>query len=87
MHITGLNAIQAAQAQNRQYSDPLCWHGDEQQLNEFINAISVYGYEVKVGGRFIHIGKNTDKSMAQQWLVQQFTAQFTKAAEHYCARG
>jgi len=38
----------------------------------------VYGYDVKVGGRFIHIGKNTDKSMAQQWLVKQFTAQFTK---------
>ncbi|TMP51044.1 haloacid dehalogenase [Pseudoalteromonas sp. S1688] len=78
MHITGLNEIQAAQAQNRQYSDPLCWHGEEHKLNEFINAITVYGYDVKVGGRFIHIGKNTDKSMAQQWLVKQFTAQFTK---------
>ena len=79
MKMTGLNQLQATQAQTRQYSDPLYWHGDEQQLNEFINAISVYGYEVKVGGRFVHIGKNTDKSMAQQWLVQQFNTQFTKA--------
>jgi D-glycerate 3-kinase len=77
--LTGLSDAQARRAQTRDHSDPLYWYGDEALLNTFVKEIKALGYEIKIGGRFIHITKNTDKSAAQQWLVKQFTHHFRKS--------
>ncbi|KTF11630.1 HAD-IIB family hydrolase [Pseudoalteromonas sp. 10-33] len=76
--LTGLNNAQARRAQTRDYSDPLYWYGSNELLNTFVSDVTALGYDIKIGGRFIHIAKNTDKSAAQQWLVKQFTQHFRK---------
>jgi len=76
--LTGLTDTQAKRAQIRDYSDPLYWFGNNELLNEFVEDIKALGYEIKIGGRFIHISKNTDKSVAQQWLVKQFSTHFRR---------
>ncbi len=76
--LTGLNNAQARRAQTRDYSDPLYWYGSDELLNTFVSDVTTLGYDIKIGGRFIHIAKNTDKSAAQQWLVKQFTQHFRK---------
>jgi len=76
--LTGLNNAQAKRAQTRDYSDPLYWYGSDELLNTFVSDVTTLGYDIKIGGRFIHIAKNTDKSAAQQWLVKQFTQHFRK---------
>ncbi|MEH6816955.1 MAG: HAD-IIB family hydrolase [Pseudoalteromonas distincta] len=77
--LTGLNDAQARRAQTRDYSDPLYWYGNDELLTAFVNDVEALGYDIKIGGRFIHIAKNTDKSAAQQWLVKQFTHHFRKS--------
>jgi len=76
--LTGLTDAQAKRAQTRDYSDPLYWYGNDDLLNTFVQDVKALGYDIKIGGRFIHIAKNTDKSAAQQWLVKQFTHHFRK---------
>jgi len=76
--LTGLSDAQARRAQTRDYSDPLYWYGKDELLTTFVNDVEALGYDIKIGGRFIHIAKNTDKSAAQQWLVKQFTHHFRK---------
>ena len=76
--LTGLNNAQARRARTRDYSDPLYWYGSDELLDTFVNDVTALGYEIKIGGRFIHIAKNTDKSAAQQWLVKQFAQHFRK---------
>ena len=76
--LTGLDDAQARRAQTRDYSDPLYWYGNDELLTAFVNDVEALGYDIKIGGRFIHIAKNTDKSAAQQWLVKQFTHHFRK---------
>ncbi|MBH0040507.1 HAD-IIB family hydrolase [Pseudoalteromonas sp. SWN166] len=76
--LTGLSDAQARRAQTRDYSDPLYWYGNDELLTAFVNDVEALGYDIKIGGRFIHIAKNTDKSAAQQWLVKQFTHHFRK---------
>ncbi|MBD0409922.1 HAD-IIB family hydrolase [Pseudoalteromonas distincta] len=76
--LTGLNDAQARRAQTRDYSDPLYWYGNDELLTAFVNDVEALGYDIKIGGRFIHIAKNTDKSAAQQWLIKQFTHHFRK---------
>lgn len=76
--LTGLDEAHARRAQTRDFSDPLYWHGSDELLNAFVNDVKALGYEIKIGGRFIHIAKNTDKSAAQQWLVKQISQHFRK---------
>ena len=76
--LTGLNNEDALRAQKRDYSDPLYWQGGDELQTKFIKEVKGLGYDIKVGGRFIHITNNTDKSTAQQWLVKQFSRHFRK---------
>lgn len=70
--ITDLSLAQSELARIREYSDPLFWQGTEQQLLDFLEAIKPLGYEVLIGGRFIHLNRSTNKGKAQNWLVEQF---------------
>lgn len=70
--LTGLNEAQSKLALTREYSDPIYWQGTELQRTEFIQKMTAVGYEVLVGGRFIHLNRQTNKGKAQNWLLNQF---------------
>jgi len=70
--LTGLGIEQSKLALAREYSDPIYWQGTDQQLQVFLARMETLGYEVLVGGRFIHVNKQTNKGKAQNWLLNQF---------------
>ncbi|MBQ4833507.1 HAD-IIB family hydrolase [Pseudoalteromonas sp. MMG010] len=76
--LTGLSLEASEKAQAREFSDPIYWQGNDEQLTLFISQATNKGYTVQTGGRFIHLTKNTDKGIAQQWLIKQFTEQYRK---------
>lgn len=70
--LTGLSVEQSKLALTREYSDPIYWQGDDEQLGAFLALMEPLDYEVLVGGRFIHLNKQTNKGQAQNWLLNQF---------------
>lgn len=70
--LTGLSLEQSTLALTREYSDPIYWQGNDEQLAEFLALMKPLDYEVLVGGRFIHLNKQTNKGQAQNWLLNQF---------------
>lgn len=74
---TGLTRAQAEQANQRAYSEPLLWQGDEPQKQAFIARINAAGFATLQGGRFLHVLGQTDKGHATKLLkktYQQHTA-------------
>lgn len=65
---TGLTHAQAEKANQREYSEPLLWRGDEQQKCAFITRANAAGFTTLQGGRFLHILGQTDKGVATTWL-------------------
>ncbi|WP_438862717.1 HAD-IIB family hydrolase [Neptunicella sp.] len=72
---TGLSVQQAEQAAERHFSEPVLWHGDEQQREAFIDALVALGADPLQGGRFIHVSGECNKGIAMQWLVEEFSRQ------------
>lgn len=70
--LTGLPVDKSELALQRQYSDPVCFSGSEEEKQGLIDAMSQAGYEVLVGGRFIHLTKGNNKGLAQKRLLNQF---------------
>ena len=70
--LTGLPVDKSELALQRQYSDPVCFSGSDEEKQGFIDVMSQAGYEVLVGGRFIHLTKGNNKGLAQKWLLNQF---------------
>ncbi|MCG9734729.1 HAD-IIB family hydrolase [Pseudoalteromonas shioyasakiensis] len=70
--LTGLPVDKSELALQRQYSDPVCFSGSDEEKQGLIDAMSQAGYEVLVGGRFIHLTKGNNKGLAQKWLLNQF---------------
>ena len=68
MQFTGLDRPSAQQAQQREYSDPCLWLGDQAQLNELSQHCLALAISVVRGGRFIHFLKDTNKGNAVLWL-------------------
>lgn len=80
---TGLTIEQATQAKQRRYSDPVIWHGNEEQKEAFIQAIHNRGLTTLQGGRFLHILGNTNKGMALTKMAQIYSkARFSSTAEN-----
>ncbi|WP_288130467.1 HAD-IIB family hydrolase [Microbulbifer sp.] len=69
---TGLTKQQAGQAQQRDYSEPLLWQGDEQQKQAFIARANAAGFRTLQGGRFLHLLGNTDKGIATRRLKKYY---------------
>ncbi|MCZ2720665.1 HAD-IIB family hydrolase [Marinomonas sp. 15G1-11] len=67
--ITGLNLEQAQAASKREFGEPLQWHGSEAELNQFTQQMKRVGASVVKGGRFVHVGGNSDKGRAMKWLT------------------
>ena len=69
IQLTDLPESQAEMALKREYSEAIHWHGDENLRTSFINRVKESGYQVLIGGRFLHILGNTNKGKAAQTLL------------------
>lgn len=72
---TGLKPDAARLAMIRDFGEPIEWLGNKQQKAKFISALKKLGANPVEGGRFIHLKGDTDKGLAMNWLVEQFTQQ------------
>ncbi|BFM12410.1 mannosyl-3-phosphoglycerate phosphatase-related protein [Simiduia litorea] len=71
---TGLSLEQAAQANQREFSEPLLWLGDELSKIAFTQEMNQLGATIVEGGRFLHIVGDSNKGKAMLWLQQIFTS-------------
>lgn len=85
--ITGLNLVQAEQAKQRQYGEPVQWLGDDSTKTAFIEHLVELGASVVQGGRFIHIGGYCDKGQALIWLTEQYREYFAQQTVYTIALG
>ncbi len=69
---TGLECDGARLASQRQYGEPLLWHGNAEQKQAFIKHLTDQGATILEGGRFIHVCGDCNKGMAMDWLMSQF---------------
>jgi len=69
---TGLTPTEAEQANQRDYSEPLLWQGDEQQKQAFITRANAAGFTTLQGGRFLHLLGQTDKGQATTLLKKTY---------------
>ena len=74
--LTGLAADAAARATQRQYGEPLAWHGTDAERAQFIAELRQLGANVMEGGRFIHVSGDCDKGKAMSWLAEQYQLAF-----------
>jgi mannosyl-3-phosphoglycerate phosphatase len=75
-NLTGLPPEAAEKANDRQYTEPLLWHGDNKNKQEFIEFMESLGAHMLHGGRFLHVGGNSDKGHALSWLANVYTQQW-----------
>lgn len=69
--LTGLTLTEAALAKQRTGSEPLLWHGKEDELALFEQRLRLLGLKLMKGGRFFHVqGQNTDKADAMRLLLE-----------------
>ena len=66
--MTGLPRAGAAQANQREYSEPVQWLGSAARREEFIAALREQGGSVLQGGRFLTLSGDCDKGRALAWL-------------------
>lgn len=71
-NLTGLSPESAALAIDRKYTEPLLWHGDNNDKDEFISHMESLGAHMLQGGRFLHVGGHSDKGLALTWLANAF---------------
>ena len=70
--LTDLTAEQASLANDREFSEPMYWEGDDALLDDFKVAAKALGFDLLQGGRFLHLTSGYDKGQALAWLKQQF---------------
>lgn len=66
--LTGLSIEEAHRAAQRQFGEPLLWHGDREDKEDFIQEVKMLGGHVLQGGRFLHVGDKVNKGVAMEWL-------------------
>lgn len=69
---TGLSNLDAKLANEREFSEPVLWLGDESRKSQFIVHMTALGANVLEGGRFLHITGNANKGRAMQWVADAF---------------
>ncbi len=70
--ITGLSRTAAEAAQNRDFSEPLIWEGNDADLKGFKSALQREGLQISKGGRFYTVSGSHDKGKAVHWLRSYF---------------
>lgn len=73
---TGLDESGAANALQREFTEPLLWQDTEANKARFLKAIRRVGLDAVQGGRFLHVSSGCDKGRAVDWLRGWF-------AKHY----
>lgn len=78
--ITGLSIAQSEAANQRLYSEPVQWTGNEKDKARFIEKLKAAGATVQQGGRFLSVSGDCDKGRALQWLKSLYAAQLAETA-------
>ena len=66
--LTNLTRERAEEANQREFSEPVKWLGDELELQRFLGKLREAGASVLKGGRFFSVGGDCDKGRALTWL-------------------
>jgi mannosyl-3-phosphoglycerate phosphatase len=74
--ITDLSPDNARLALIRNYAEPVLWQGSETNKQAFIELMTRVGAHTLQGGRFLHVGGDTDKGKAMQWLADVYSKQY-----------
>ncbi|MGX9460167.1 HAD-IIB family hydrolase [Shewanella sp. A14] len=74
--LTDLSPDNAKLALVRHYAEPIFWKGDDVRKQAFIELMTHAGAHTLQGGRFLHIGGDTDKGRAMKWLADVFATQY-----------
>lgn len=77
--LTGLSRVQAQQALQRDYSEPLHWRDTETALVDMRLELAESGVQLLRGGRFVHLMGKHDKADALRWLAGQMDEVITVA--------
>jgi len=75
-NLTGLSEEDAAKANEREYTEPLLWHGENKSKHQFIDYMESLGAKMLQGGRFLHVGGHSDKGKALTWLAELYNKNF-----------
>ena len=70
--LTGLAPEDAGRAAQREFGEPLRWHGEEARKASFIARMEQHGANILQGGRFMHVSGDCDKGRALLWLNAQY---------------
>ncbi|MBW8190391.1 HAD-IIB family hydrolase [Neiella marina] len=85
--LTGLTSEQAERAAQREFGEPVLWHGNREDKHIFIQAVNELGGNVLQGGRFLHIGDKVNKGAAMQWLKQLYSKLYPESEFQSIALG
>ncbi|MEM7077855.1 MAG: HAD-IIB family hydrolase [Pseudomonadota bacterium] len=66
---TGLQPDAARRAADRLMTEPLVWHGDQNLLPRFVDALKQHGLTLQLGGRFHHASSGANKAIAFKYLL------------------
>jgi mannosyl-3-phosphoglycerate phosphatase family protein len=72
VELTGLSAEQAEKAIGRDFSEPLIWQGDDEQLQVFITELEKHCLTTLQGGRFLHVIGQCNKGASSQQVRQAY---------------
>ena len=72
--LTGLSDEEAALANQREFSEPVYWHGSDARRDAFVGELQSRGATVAQGGRFLGVTGACDKGKALQWLADATAA-------------
>ncbi|WP_165398956.1 HAD-IIB family hydrolase [Shewanella maritima] len=79
--VTELTPAKAKLALMREHTEPLLWLGSENIKQQFIEKMQQLGAEMLEGGRFLHVGGQSDKAQAMNWLTMLYA--FERAQTMY----
>jgi mannosyl-3-phosphoglycerate phosphatase family protein len=87
VRMTGLPEAQAVQANQRGYSEPVLWLGDDAGKTEFIARLRAGGATILQGGRFLAVSGDCDKGRALAWVRQVVQREQPGCSSHDLAVG
>ncbi|MEM7491819.1 MAG: HAD hydrolase family protein [Pseudomonadota bacterium] len=72
MQETGLSDTAAAQAKDRQFSEPGIWTGSDTDLSRFRDALHERGISTRSGGRFLTLSFGGNKAQRMQEIASRY---------------
>ena len=77
VELTDLPPSDALRAQRRDFGEPLFWLASESEKQSFSKLFQGKGARVVAGGRFLHVGGQSCKGEAMNWLVSEYRRQYS----------